>query len=369
LVKTGQSYEAFGAHVTALAYYAEALEANANSDDAQKAWALAYRRLSQRHRLEAERLESRGQALRALGRITRLEELSGFADSHSAAADLVSEFDVTHRGLIEEARTQAVEDYDARAQRGTPIWTDVRACRQAWALQPKDTDLRDQCERLAEGFRFHVRLDRRADGFAPSGLLRAIANGLRTRPMDRVDLASRDAENLNAILEVYVARPEVVETPWFQTNRRSHRAWIPKLDARGKHMVRKVVVKPTAQQIAKAKKAKKPAPEAKVIYKKLYKEVEAESRTHRRERLVKLVWSIRLRDLKEGHERYVSATSGVISRSDDSTYGECLGDPRACPQYLPRNRAKQLASVEALAADGLGEIPEHAMAWIVTVLD
>jgi len=352
---------------TAMAYYARALNANASDEEAQVAWGLGYQQLARAHRQEIERLQKNGLPLQALGRMVRLEELSIYAKGRQAAAEEPAHLAEERVALTEGARRQIEELTDARSERGMWVFSDVELCRQGAALVPEDKGAMDQCETMAERFRFHIAVEGDRRGAPPAEVLREIVAELSSRNTDRLKLAKPGKRN--AVLEVYTSTPVLDEVPWFVVDRSTHRKWVPQTDKKGRQLTKIVIIPPTAQAIAAAQKAKKkpPQPTKKVI--KLWKEVTAESRRYRMTRSLSLAWSIQLRDERSGQESLVKGTSGLVTLGSSSSYGECLGDRRACPGLTPKSRAKPVASPERMASEAMGQIAPKMTTWLYKAID
>jgi hypothetical protein len=271
---------------------------------------------------------SRARVISALKRFARTERDEALARgaTRTALAANLSLFEqdtqdadarASHTRLKHAAAEQENAKLDAMTERGVVHVADLQTCRRAQALEG-GAEVQARCVSLRQRLQVHAVLS----VAGPASVTTAIARASRLDAHDLFDIVPIADDNRNAVLDVSVVAPSVDEdTDWVEVEKRGRHVMAPT----GKK--EKVTVQPTQEEIDRAKRENKPAPQATIEEKPLYREVTGEYRLFRRVVTVAVPYAFALKRDREG---VVTASgAGVREERVVSEYYEYSGSPAA----------------------------------------
>lgn len=371
-IKAAHHYAAIGKPSLGVEYLLAGARAQPHDQALRAELLLAHRRQQAALRQDIERLTRNEQARRAVGRLAVARETAVHAERIGIAPKHAGQWAKRRTRVERHARDELQHMLDARLARGTSGRRELQLCRRLHALAPSNQRVASRCQRLRAGLTHYAFLEIDAPSDAITARVRSSleAEIERQRP-ELLELVAREGPRTNARLELVVGAPVVHARPWRQTKRNAFHAWVKRRDDAGEPIKKKVRVEPSKDEIAAAKRKGKDAPEAKVVEKQLWDQVQGEYRHFERQQTLELPFAVTLESLR-GPPRTVVVHTGVLRELSRSRYYVFKGDSRARRKRPPpadmargQEAAPELASERELLDAAAAELGPNVARQIV----
>lgn len=365
-METGRAYMAQGSPALALEYL--------DAGQQKRAGAANRRELLRIHQLyvrdlqrEIDFLKRQKQAMRALSRVTVLEEVTLRGEVLKVPGASMAQLNKDLKDLHEVAIEQLDEELSERVSRGQYLRSDLAVCRQLLALQSdRGSSVARRCESLREHFKHYASIEVTPESQpADPNWLTAVMAAFNKRHPELFGLVNGDDGRRNARLRITLGRFAHEDTGWHLADRIAYRKAVAIRDRKNRLVKETVKVPPTQAEIDRAKKSGKPVPQERLVVKQLYRHTAGELFVFNR-----VIWAAApvtvslQRDTADGAITTVEFTERVATRAE-ARYETFEGDAEANPRpksTRPDARAqaeRQLPGPGQMAGQLMGQLADQ----------